>query len=248
MGKMDLLTINNISSGYGGMEVLHGVSLELFADEIVALIGPNGSGKSTVLKTIFGIVPVWSGEVLFDEVSIVGRRASENVREGISYVPQGSRVFTEMTVEENLEMGGYILEKQELVQEGLERVFALFPKLAERRHQVAKHLSGGEKQMLSLARALMVEPKMLLLDEPSLGLSPGLARKALDRIRQAQELLGMAVLIVEQNVREVLRISSRIYGLRNGRIVIAEQTDELDTERLRETFLHTGPSGSDGGA
>jgi branched-chain amino acid transport system ATP-binding protein len=171
-----------LRSGYGQKQVLNGVSLHVNEGEIVALLGPNGAGKSTVLKTIFGLLRAWEGVVMWNGVAIQNRRPAQNVRDGLAYVPQGSRVFADLTVQENLEVGGFILRDRRQIQERMERVFCLFPILAERRQQLAGKLSGGERQMLALGKALMTQPRLLLLDEPSLGLAPQVTREVLNVI------------------------------------------------------------------
>lgn len=232
-----LLAVRDLRSGYGQKRVLNGVSLDVKSGEIVALLGPNGAGKSTMLKTIFGLLPAWEGAVIFNGTAIQNRRPAQNVRGGLAYVPQGSRAFADLTVQENLELGGFVLQDKRQIQERMERVFHLFPTLAERHRQLAGKLSGGERQMLALERALMTDPCLLLLDEPSLGLAPQVTREVLDTIKRLNTELGTAILLVEQNVREALSIAHRVYVLRMGEVVLQARPQDLTLDILRNAFL-----------
>jgi branched-chain amino acid transport system ATP-binding protein len=233
-----LLTVRSLVTGYGKKQVVNGVSLEVALGEIVALIGHNGAGKSTLLKAIFGLLPIWKGEVGYDGNGLGSPKPRELLRAGIAYVPQGNRVFTDLTVRENLEMGGVTLTNRTQLKEGMERVFMLFPALKDRLRQRAGTLSGGEKQMLALANALILSPRLLLLDEPSLGLAPPLVTEALAGIQQINRESGVTVLIVEQKVREVLKIAQRVYVLRNGSVSFSGATEDLkDDVKLREVYL-----------
>lgn len=233
-----ILRVENFVAGYGKKQVLNGVSLGVGRGEIVALIGHNGAGKSTLLKAVFGLIPVWQGQVLFDDKAVLSPKPREWLRMGVAYVPQGNRVFTDLTVQENLEMGGITLPAKQAVKDGIERVFTLFPALKERLKQRAGTLSGGEKQMLALGNALILSPKLLLLDEPSLGLAPPLVSEALGRIQQISRDSGVTVLIVEQKVREVLKIANRVYVLRTGRVSFTGPAAELkDDAKLKEVYL-----------
>jgi ABC-type branched-subunit amino acid transport system ATPase component len=233
-----LLNVDAVVSGYGKKQVLNGVTLDLASGEIVAVIGHNGAGKSTLLKAVFGLLPVWKGQVILDGVALHSPSPRELLRSGVAYVPQGNRVFTDLTVRENLEMGGVTLSNKTLLNEGIERAFTLFPSLQARLHQRAGTLSGGEKQMLALANALVLSPRLLLLDEPSLGLAPPLVTEALGRIQQISRDSGVAVLIVEQKVREALKIAQRVYVLRNGLVSFSGPADSLsDDKKLREVYL-----------
>jgi branched-chain amino acid transport system ATP-binding protein len=235
---LDAFRVVDLVTGYGKKQVLNGVSLEVSSGEIVALIGHNGAGKSTLLKAVFGLIPIWQGRVHLDGRAWPKLVPRELLRAGVAYVPQGNRVFTDLTVRENLEMGGVTLPDKQRLMEGMERVFALFPGLRERLKQRAGTLSGGEKQMLALGNALILSPKLLLLDEPSLGLAPPLVSEALGRIQQISRDSGVTVLIVEQKVREVLKIARRVYVLRNGRVSFTGQADDLkDETKLREVYL-----------
>ena len=232
-----LLTVENLCSGYGQKQVLNGVSLYVRQGEIVALLGPNGAGKSTLLKTVFGLLRAWNGSVRLNGKFIHNRHPARNVEDGLAYVPQGSRVFPDLTVDENLEIGGFILRSRKQVRERKEQVYQLFPALVERRYQLAGKLSGGEKQMLALGQALMTKPRLLLLDEPSLGLAPQLTREAIAAIQRLNAQFGTTIVLVEQNVTEALSIAHRVYVLRLGRVVLEARPQELTWESLRAAFL-----------
>lgn len=210
---MSLLAADTLIAGYGPVDILHGVSLRVEPGEFVTVIGPNGSGKSTLLKAIFGLVTPRSGKVTFDGQDITGWPAERLPRRGLGYVPQAANVFAALTVAENLEMGAFIRKTGAAGR--LKEMYELFPDLAEHRRRRAGNLSGGQRQMLALARALMLDPKLLLLDEPSAGLSPAIMATVFDRIKRIQEQ-GVAAVIVEQNAREALSISQRAYVLADG--------------------------------
>lgn len=232
----NLLEIRDLEAGHDKRPVLHGVSLEVTPGEIVALVGPNGAGKSTLLKTIFGLVKTSRGTVAFRGREIQNRNPSDNVRDGLSYVLQGSRVFGELSVRENLEVGGHMLPAGDM-KARIEDVLSLFPDLRPLQKRNADTLSSGEKQMLAMARALMLKPSLLLADEPSLGLGPGLAHTALTHLRDLNQRSGTAILLVEQNVREALAVAQRVCVLRLGRIVLVDKPDNLTSEMLRQAFL-----------
>lgn len=233
-----MLEIKELETGYGKKQVLFGVSLEIPAGEIVAVIGPNGSGKSTILKSICGLLPAWKGQILFDGVPINGANPAQNINRGISFAPQGNRVFDELTVLENLEIGGNKLSKGDL-KTRVEDVMELFPILRERAKDEGGNLSGGEQQMIAIARALMPKPKLLMLDEPSLGLSPNLVKTVFEKIVEINKKSKIAILIVEQKVREVLEICTKVYGIKLGKIAFAGQPAELkdSKEKLKQLFL-----------
>lgn len=231
------LDVIDVQCGYGQKRVVNGVSLHVSPGEVIALIGPNGAGKSTLLKAIFGLIRIGSGDVLIAGSTIQDRPPSVLVRSGVAYVPQGSRVFQDMSVRENLQMGGFICADKGSVQDQVTRMETLFPVLADRRHHLASELSGGEKQMLALAQALMTRPQLLLLDEPSLGLSPQATSEALSAIRRLNKDMGTSLLIVEQNVREVLQIADRVYVLRQGEVVLEASSADVTMEALRVAFL-----------
>ncbi len=233
-----LLDINDLVTGYGKKEVVKGVCVDVPLGEIVALIGHNGAGKTTFLKAIFGLIPIWSGELILDGDTLRSPNPRELLARGVAYVSQGNRVFTDLTVRENLEMGGVTLQSKATLKEGIERAVDLFPALKARLRQRAGTLSGGEKQMLALSNALVLSPRLLLLDEPSLGLAPQLVSQTLQRINEISTASKTAVLIVEQKVREVLKIADCVYVLRNGRVSFSGRAEDLQDEtKLREAYL-----------
>ena len=211
-----LLRAEAMTAGYGKMPILHEVSLIVAPGELVAVIGPNGAGKSTAFKVIVGFLKPTVGRVLFDGDDITGRRPDQVLRRGLAYVPQGRIVFPQMTVLENLEMGGYIERNPARIREALERVYALFPILAERRRQKAGTMSGGEQQMVAIGRALMTTPKLVLLDEPSLGLSPKYVSLIFEKLVEMKRS-GYTLMLVEQNAAKALSVADRAYVLELGR-------------------------------
>ncbi|MFQ6027591.1 MAG: ABC transporter ATP-binding protein [Dehalococcoidia bacterium] len=219
-----LLAVSNVVAGYGETEILHGVSLRLAPGEIITIIGPNGSGKSTLLKAIYGLVKPVGGTVQFRGQDITGTPPEQMVRRGLSYVPQANNVFASLTVRENLEMGAFI--RKSGLTERLAEMHALFPELATRRDQRAGNLSGGQRQMLAFARAMMLDPQLLLLDEPSAGLSPAMTELVFDKIGHIHEA-GVSVIIVEQRARQALTISSRGYLLTNGENRLEDDAQQL---------------------
>jgi branched-chain amino acid transport system ATP-binding protein len=233
-----MLKVKNLKTGYGKKQVIFGLSLEVKQGDIVALIGPNGSGKSTVLKSICGLLPVWSGQILFQGNLINGSTPAQNVVRGMTYAPQGNRVFSELTVLENIEIGGFCLSPKDQ-RKRIDQVFQMFPILRERSRQEAGKLSGGEQQMLSLARALMPRPKLLMLDEPSLGLFPNFVGLVFNKITEINQETGITLLIVEQKVREILEICDRVYSMKLGKIAFSGSPNELkeDKAKLKELFL-----------
>jgi branched-chain amino acid transport system ATP-binding protein len=213
---MALLELRDIRAGYGSIQILHGVSLHVDPGEVVAVIGPNGAGKSTTFKVIMGFITYLGGEIVFDGHNLVGYPPDRILALGLGYVPQGRIVFSTMTVRENLEMGAYLERNRATVQESMDRVYTLFPRLGERARQLAGSMSGGEQQMLAIGRALMMRPKMLMLDEPSLGLSPRLVDEVFDKTIEMARA-GLTVMLVEQNAARALEISDRGYVLELGR-------------------------------
>jgi branched-chain amino acid transport system ATP-binding protein len=227
----------DLRAGYGQIDVLQQVSLEVRRAEIVSLIGPNGAGKSTVLKTIMGFLRPHQGHVRFDGQDVTGWRTDRIVQRGLAYVPQGRVVFQQMTVQENLEMGAFTVADGARVRAALERVYALFPRLAERKGQRAGTMSGGEQQMLAIGRALMIEPRALLLDEPSLGLAPLFVDLIFDKIAELRGQ-GMTLLMVEQNAARALELSDRGYVLELGRNRFeGSGADLLADPRIRQLYL-----------
>jgi ABC-type branched-subunit amino acid transport system ATPase component len=210
-----LLKVDGIHAGYGKLEILHGVTLEVRPGEFVCVIGPNGAGKSTTFKTIVGLLRPKSGRVRFDGGEITGLRPDQILRRRLAYVPQGRIVFPQMTVRENLEMGGYIETDRAKLRDALDRVFALFPILGERQKQKAETMSGGEQQMVAIGRALMTSPKLILLDEPSLGLSPKLVTLIFDKLLEMKRA-GYSLVVVEQNAAKALSVADRGYVLELG--------------------------------
>jgi ABC-type branched-subunit amino acid transport system ATPase component len=211
-----LLRAEGLTAGYGKMPILHDVSLEVYEGEMVSVIGPNGAGKSTAFKTIVGFLRPTTGQVLFEARDITGLRPDQVLRRGLAYVPQGRIVFPQMTVLENLEMGAYTERDAGRIREALGRVYALFPVLAERQRQKAGSMSGGEQQMVAIGRALMTTPKVILLDEPSLGLSPKFVSIIFDKLAEMKRA-GYTLMVVEQNAARALAVSDRGYVLELGR-------------------------------
>jgi branched-chain amino acid transport system ATP-binding protein len=232
-----LLELSSVASGHSRTPVLHGVSLQVAAGEIVALIGANGAGKSTLLNTVMGLVTLTGGDIRFDGRSIARLATSAIVRGGIAQVPERRQLFGTMTVEENLRMGAYTRTDRAEVAAALEAQFSRFPILSERRRQAAQTLSGGEQQMLAIARAAMSQPRLLLLDEPSLGLAPRLVTQIMSQIA-ALRAAGGTVLVVEQNARAALGIADRGYVLENGRITVSgKAVDLLDNQAVQDAYL-----------
>ncbi len=232
-----MLKIDNIDVYYGAIHALKGISLEVNEGEIVTLIGANGAGKSTTLRTISGLLKPKAGSITFLGQNIAGVRAHEIVKKGISQVPEGRRVFAEMTVMENLDLGAFVRKDKAGIQQDLKHVFELFPRLEERKNQSAGTLSGGEQQMLAMGRALMSRPKLLLLDEPSMGLAPLLIKEIFNIIVDINKS-GTTVLLVEQNANMALSIANRAYVLETGRITLSGKTQDLAaSEDVRKAYL-----------
>lgn len=231
-----MLELKKIETGYGKKQVLFGLSMKVQEGKIVAIIGPNGAGKSTILKAVCGLIPTWKGEICFDNIRVNGSSPAKSVKRGITFCPQGNRVFDELSVVENLQVGGIHLRPKEL-QDGIDRVLQLFPVLKDRLRQSAGSLSGGEQQMLALGRSLVTKPKLLMLDEPSLGLSPSLVSTVFERISLINQDMGITILIVEQKVRQVLEFCHRIYGIKLGKVVFDGVPKELVENNLEKIFL-----------
>lgn len=235
---MALLKIENLHTYYGNVHALKGIDLEITEGEIVTLIGANGAGKSTTLRTISGLIPARNGELIFDDQDITAVPAHKIVEMGISHAPEGRQIFSTLTVTENLNMGAYTLgSDKQAIEENRRRVFELFPRLEERKTQLGGTLSGGEQQMLTIGRALMAKPKLLLLDEPSLGLAPMLVKTIFETIR-AINANGVTVLLVEQNARAALKIAHRAYVLETGHVTLSGSAADLLADiRVRQAYL-----------
>lgn len=237
MEKETLLQLHNVSVHYGGVKALDGVDVSLDEGEIVALMGPNGAGKSTILKTTFGLAPIHSGKVLWHEKEITPI-SHEVVQRGIAFVPQGRRVFSHLTVEENLEIGGFIVSDKNELRRRIAEVMETFPVLKQKRKAKAGTLSGGQQQMLALARGLMTEPKVLLLDEPSLGLAPKIVKEVFAKIKEINEKHKTAIMVVEHNIKSLLDIASRGYVLDKGKVVAKDNSQKLlESGVLEKVFV-----------
>ena len=235
---MSVLALESVSAGYGETEILHNVSLTVDAGEIVVIIGPNGAGKSTAMKSVFGLLNMHAGRVLLDDEDITGTPPEDVVRKGVCYVPQTENIFPNLTVHENLEMGAYI--RNDDISGRLQEMYDLFPPLVEKRKLPAGTLSGGQRQMVAMAKALMLEPKILMLDEPSAGLSPLFQREVFKTVRGINEA-GTPILMVEQNAKQALTIASRGYILVDGQNRLDDTGDALlANDEVAEMFLGGG--------
>ncbi len=234
---MSMLELRGVTAGYGHFTALWDVTLRVEAGEAVAVVGPNGSGKTTLMRVISGLVAARAGDLVFEGDSLGGRKAHEVVRRGIAHVPEGRRVFPRLTVADNLRMGAFQPRARAAFAESLARVYDLFPVLRERERQPAGSLSGGEQQMLALGRALMSRPKLILLDEPSMGLAPVMVLRLFDLLRRVRAE-GYTILVVEQNVRQVLRLVDRAYLLEVGRIRMEGRAAELSEQAfVRKAYV-----------
>ena len=232
-----MLEVKNLSVSYGAIEAVKDISFTVNDGEIVSLIGANGAGKTTTLHTITGLVPAKSGSVMYNGVDLLKTHNNKIVTLGMAHIPEGRHVFTRMSVEENLEMGAFSLKNQSDLKKDLDMVYGLFPRLKERRNQKAGTLSGGEQQMLAMGRALMSHPKTILMDEPSMGLSPKLVKEIFSIIRKLHEQ-GITILLVEQNAKMALSIADRAYVLEPGRITMEGDAKELlNNEQVRKAYL-----------
>lgn len=232
---MALLEAHDIETGYGDAQILYGVSIEVREDEITTIIGPNGAGKSTLIKAMYGLIDVWSGQVLLNDEDITNLEPHRVTREGLCYVPQLDNIFPSLTVRENLEMGAYILE--EVPQDALDDVYRRFPILEERQDQIAGSMSGGQRQMLAMGRGLMVDPDLMLIDEPSAGMAPHLVDEVFEKIKEIRES-GTSILMVEQNAKRALRISDRGYVLDAGENRFQDAGDSLlENQEVSELYL-----------
>nr|BAL54014.1 branched-chain amino acid transport system ATP-binding protein [uncultured Chloroflexota bacterium] len=232
-----LLKVEDLEVAYGSITALHGISIEVHAGEIVTLIGANGAGKSTLLRAISGLVSPRRGRILFRDVDLTSLPAHRIVELGVAHVPEGRGIFANLTVMENLKLATWTRRDRAALQRDYERVFAIFPRLAERRHQLAGTLSGGEQQMLAVARALMMRGQLMLLDEPSMGLAPVLVREIFNTLREINAS-GATILLVEQNARQALKLAHRGYVLETGRIVLSGSAEELmENPQVKAAYL-----------
>lgn len=232
-----LLKLDNIEVMYGGVKALDSTSIKVHEGEIVALMGPNGAGKSTVLKAIFGLAPVESGKVIW-EGSEIRLKPYQTVELGISLVPQGKRVFSNLSVYENIEIGGHTIRSKSVLKERIEEILCFFPALKEKVRQRAGKLSGGQQQMVALARGLMTDPKLLLLDEPTLGLAPKIVKELFIKIKEINEKRGTAVMVVEHNIKSLLEITNRAYVLDKGRVTYeGEGQNLIKSDTLENVFM-----------
>lgn len=233
---MSLLKVEDIRGGYGKVDILNGCSLNVEADEVAVIIGPNGAGKSTLMKAVFGLVHLRKGGVFFDGEDITNLPTQKIVKHGLAYVPQESNVFPTMTVEENLEMGAFLRNDDYAPQ--MERIYDLFPRLAERKNQDAGTMSGGERQMLAMGRAMMMEPRLLLLDEPTAGLSPKFIDQTFEMVKHVNKQLGIGILMVEQNAKQALGIADMGYVLVMGENRYTDTGQALlDNPEVGQLFL-----------
>jgi branched-chain amino acid transport system ATP-binding protein len=237
MMQEKLLQVNNVSVHYNGVRALKEVSIDIYSGEIVALMGPNGAGKSTLLKSIFGLVKIDSGEIVW-RGNPVTPVTHEIAKLGIAFIPQGRRVFRHLTVEENLEMGGFMINDKKLLRQRMEEAMDFFPVLREKRKSKSGTLSGGQQQQLAMARGLVTDPQVLLLDEPSLGLSPKLVKEVFEKIMEINRRRKMTIVVVEHNIKSLLNIANRAYVLDKGKIVVEGQSNAFrDGDILQKVFL-----------
>jgi branched-chain amino acid transport system ATP-binding protein len=234
---MSLLSIESIDVFYGPAQALWGVSFSVEEGQVASLIGANGAGKTTTLKAVCGLIPLMAGRIAYDGQVISGLPVHRIMDLGLSLVPEGRQLFPKMTVEENLTIGSYLTRTKPQRRQNLERVFHIFPRLAERRLQIAETLSGGEQQMLAIGRALMQEPRLLILDEPSLGLAPALVRDIFGIVKELHGR-GLTILLVEQNVRQALQVADVVFVLENGRVIMSGTgADLINDPKVKEAYL-----------
>ena len=232
-----MLKVSNLKVAYGGIQAVKGVTFEVYEGELVSLIGANGAGKTTTLKAVTGTQPTVSGEIEFMGQSIKGRGPWDLVKQGLVMVPEGRGTFTRMTITENLQMGAFIRNDNAQIEADIDKVFAIFPRLKERRHQLAGTMSGGEQQMLAMGRALMAQPKVLLLDEPSMGLSPIMVDKIFEVVNDIHQR-GTTVLLVEQNASRALQLASRGYVMDSGEVTMSGDAKQLlNDPKVRAAYL-----------
>jgi branched-chain amino acid transport system ATP-binding protein len=232
-----MLEIENLVTGYGKIEILHGINMKIPDSEMTVVIGPNGAGKSTIFRAIFGIIKVWDGKIRFNGEDISSAGTQTLLKKGISYVPQGRNIFSLMTVQENLEMGAYIRNDTQKIKEDIEGIYQRFPILGERRNQEARKLSGGQQQMLEMGRALLLNPSFIMLDEPSLGLAPNFADLIFEEITKIKES-GKTIMMVEQNAKRALEIADYAYVLELGKNKYEGPAQEImENEKVKKLYL-----------
>jgi len=233
---MSFLTINNLESGYGKLQILFGIDMDIKPDEITVIIGPNGAGKSTVLKSVFNLCDIYKGSILYKGKDITKLPTYERIQMGVSIVPQGRQVFSGLTVKENLEMGAFLTKDKDLIQKRMAEVLTHFPALKEKLSHNAFSLSGGQQQMLAIARGLMQDPQLLLLDEPSLGLAPKTMKEIFAKIKEIRDE-GCAILMVEQNAKAACEIADSIFVLEEGKVALHGGKEVLSSEKIKHIYL-----------
>ena len=232
-----MITIENLVTGYGKIEILHSVNMEIKDNQMTVVIGPNGAGKSTIFRAIFGILKVWDGKISYNGENISNFKTQALLKKGISYVPQGRNIFPLMTIQENLEMGAYIRNDKEQVQKDIERIYKRFSILGERRNEEARNLSGGQQQMLEMGRALLLDPEFIMLDEPSLGLAPNIAEVIFNEIHKVKES-GKTIMMVEQNAKRALELADYAYVLELGKNKYEGPAKEIiKNEKVKRLYL-----------
>lgn len=231
-----MIQLKNISSGYGSFEVLHDVSIDVPRGKITAIIGPNGSGKSTVIKSIYNLCKVYSGKVFLNGKDITSLKAHELICNGVAYIPQGKRVFDDLTILENLELGAEFVNDSELRKTRIEEVFRRYPVLEKRKNKLAYGLSGGERQQLALGRALVQKPEVIIMDEPSIGLSPILQKDLFEMIKTLRNE-GLTILIVEQNAKKAIEVADKTYLLEGGNVALKGGKNILKNKKIKEVYL-----------
>jgi len=231
-----MLKIKDLRAGYNGDEIIHGIDFEVKTGEIVAIIGPNGSGKSTLLKSIFNLAKTYSGEINYKDKDIKNLKTFKLIKEGICFVPQGRQVFNDLSVLENLEMGAFVLRDEELIRRNMLDVFKKFPILETRQKDLAVNFSGGQQQILAISRVLMQNPQLLLLDEPSLGLSPKAMKEIFKKIQEINKE-GVSIIIVEQNAKQAVEIANRTYVLEDGKIALVGGKEILKNKKIKDIYF-----------